>query len=164
MKRLWFFKTDKLYKLEKQRKHYKSRYLNSVKYSFHISLTNSVIINTEKIEEIIFSVTLCKILLKKYDLRLQIKFSHVLHGMMQSFSVKRNKWICYIHSSSNFSLFAQTFQRDFIIFGRNHYAGPWICHLILKYPLFLLRMVLWTWVAFKGYFWIHSSKIKAAMI
>lgn len=48
--------------------------------------------------------------------------------------------ICDTHSSSNFSLFVQTFQRDFIIFGKNHYAGPRICHLILKYPLFLLRM------------------------
>lgn len=87
MKRLWFFKTDKLYKLEKKRKHYKSRYLNSVKYSFHISLTNSVIINTEKKEEIIFSVTLCKILLKKYDL-------HATNKIFTCIAWDDEKFIC----------------------------------------------------------------------
>lgn len=56
---------------------------------------------------------------------LQITFPRVLHGMIKSFPVgRRHMNMCYVHSSSNFSLFAQTFQRDFIIFGRNHYANP----------------------------------------
>lgn len=69
------------------------------------------------------------------------KFFHALHEIIKTFFCKEEHMImCYVQSSSNFSLFTQTFQREFIICGRHHYAGPWICHLILKYLLYLLRM------------------------